>query len=55
MSKKRTETPRPVNIKQQPSTEALAEVVATLIRAMERGEKIFKNQEEIEAMMHVHN
>lgn len=48
-----TENTRPINIKQQPSTEALAEVVATLIRAMERGEKIFKNQEEIEAMMHV--
>ena len=30
---KQTETKRPVNIKQEPSVDALAEIVARLIRA----------------------
>ena len=33
---------RPINIKQQPSTEALAEIVVRLIRAQEQGKEIEK-------------
>ena len=43
---KQTETKRPVNIKQEPSVDALAEIVARLIRAQEQGVKV---QKEVEA------
>ena len=43
---KQTETKRPVNIKQEPSVDALAEIVARIIRAMEQGVKV---QKEVEA------
>ncbi|MGN1090631.1 MAG: hypothetical protein ACI4Q6_09555 [Huintestinicola sp.] len=36
------ETKRPVNIKQEPSTDALAETVVMLIRAIEQGKEIVK-------------
>ena len=39
---KQTETKRPVNIKQEPSVDALAEIVARLIRAQEQGVKLRK-------------
>ena len=39
---KQTETKRPVNIKQEPSIDALAEIVARLIRAQEQGVKLRK-------------
>ena len=39
---KQTETKRPVNIKQEPSVDALAEIVARLIRAQEQGVKLQK-------------
>ncbi len=39
---KQTETKRPVNIKQEPSVDALAEIVARLIRAQEQGVKVQK-------------
>ena len=37
-----TESTRPVNIKQEPSTEVLAETVVMLIRAIEQGREIRK-------------
>ena len=43
---KQTESKRPVNIKQDPSVDALAEIVARIIRAMEQGVKV---QKEVEA------
>ena len=43
---KQTESKRPVNIKQEPSVDALAEIVARLIRAQEQGVKV---QKEVEA------
>ena len=39
---KQTESARPVNIKQEPSTETLAEIVERLIRAQEQGKEIIK-------------
>lgn len=38
----KNETGRPVNIKQEPSTEVLAETVVMLIRAIEQGREIRK-------------
>lgn len=35
-------TARPINIKQRPSVDALADAIARLIRAMEQGVKIRK-------------
>ena len=43
---KQTESTRPVNIKQEPSVDALADTIARFIRAMEQGVKV---QKEIEA------
>ena len=43
---KQTESKRPVNIRQEPSVDALAEIVARLIRAQEQGVKV---QKEVEA------
>ena len=37
---KQTANTRPVNIKQEPSVDALADTIARLIRAMEQGTKI---------------
>ena len=45
MTKQQTETKRPVNIKQEPSVDALAEIVARLIRAQEQGVKLRKEAE----------
>ena len=42
---KQTETKRPVNIKQEPSVDALADTIARIIRAMEQGVKIQKEVE----------
>lgn len=42
---KQTETKRPVNIKQEPSVDALADTIARLIRAMEQGVKVQKEAE----------
>ena len=39
---KQTETKRPVNIKQEPSVDALADTIARFIRAMEQGAKVQK-------------
>ena len=39
---KQNESARPVNIKQEPSTETLAEIVARLIRVQEQGKEIIK-------------
>lgn len=39
---KQTETKRPVNIKQEPSVDALADTIARIIRAMEQGMKVQK-------------
>ena len=39
---KQTETKRPVNIKQEPSVDALADTIARFIRAMEQGVKLQK-------------
>ena len=39
---KQTESKRPVNIRQEPSVDALAEIVARLIRAQEQGVKVQK-------------
>ena len=39
---KQTETTRPVNIKQEPSVDALADTIARFIRAMEQGVKVQK-------------
>ena len=41
---KQNESSRPVNIKQEPSTETLAEIVARLIRAQEQGKEIIKKR-----------
>ena len=43
---KQTENTRPVNIKQEPSVDALADTIARLIRAAEQGTKI---QKEVDA------
>ena len=45
MTKQQTESKRPVNIKQEPSVDALAEIVARLIRAQEQGVKVQKEAE----------
>ena len=42
---KQTESKRPVNIKQEPSVDALADTIARIIRAMEQGVKIQKEVE----------
>ena len=42
---KQTESKRLVNIKQEPSIDALAEIVARLIRAQEQGVKLRKEAE----------
>ena len=42
---KQTETKRPVNIKQEPSVDALADTIARFIRAMEQGVKLRKEAE----------
>ena len=39
---KQTESKRPVNIKQEPSVDALADTIARFIRAMEQGVKLQK-------------
>ena len=39
---KQTETKRPVNIKQEPSVDALADTIARIIRAMEQGVSVQK-------------
>ena len=39
---KQTESKRPVNIKQDPSVDALADTIARFIRAMEQGVKVQK-------------
>ena len=38
----KNETGRPVNIKQEPSVDALADTIARIIRAMEEGKEIEK-------------
>lgn len=43
---KQTETKRPVNIKQEPSVDALADTIARFIRAMEQGVKVQKEADE---------
>ena len=45
MTKQQTESARPVNIKQEPSVDALAEIVTRLIRAQEQGVKLRKEAE----------
>lgn len=42
---KQTETKRPVNIRQEPSVDALADTIARFIRAMEQGVKVQKEAE----------
>ena len=42
---KQPETKRPVNIKQEPSVDALADTIARIIRAMEQGVKVQKEAE----------
>lgn len=42
MTKQQTESTRPVNIKQEPSVDALADTIARIIRAMEQGREIEK-------------
>ena len=42
MTKQQTESTRPVNIKQEPSVDALADTIARIIRAMEQGVKVQK-------------
>lgn len=39
---KQTESARPVNIKQEPSVDALADTIARIIRAMEEEKEIKK-------------
>ena len=39
---KQTESKRPVNIRQKPSVDALADTIARFIRAMEQGVKVQK-------------
>ena len=43
MTKQQTESTRPVNIKQEPSGDALADTIARIIRAMEEGKEIKKS------------
>ena len=45
MTKQQTESTRPVNIKQEPSVDALADTIARFIRAMEQGVKVQKEAE----------
>ena len=45
MTKQQTESARPVNIKQEPSVDALADTIARIIRAMEQGVKVQKEAE----------
>ena len=45
MTKQQTESTRPVNIKQEPSVDALADTIARIIRAMEQGVKVQKEAE----------
>ena len=45
MTKQQTESTRPVNIKQDPSVDALADTIARIIRAMEQGVKVQKEAE----------
>ena len=45
MTKQQTESARPVNIKQEPSVDALADTIARIIRAMEQGGKVQKENE----------
>lgn len=42
---KQTESKRPVNIRQEPSVDALADTIARFIRAMEQGVKVQKEAE----------
>ena len=42
MTTKQTESTRLVNIKQEPSVDALADTIARIIRAMEEGKEIEK-------------
>ena len=42
---KQTESTRPVNIRQEPSVDALADTIARIIRAMEQGVKVQKEAE----------
>ena len=42
---KQTESKRPVNIRQEPSVDALADTIARIIRAMEQGVKVQKETE----------
>ena len=42
MTNQQTENTRPVNIKQEPSIDALADTIARFIRAMEEGKEIEK-------------
>ena len=42
---KQTESTRPVNTKQEPSVDALADTIARIIRTMEQGVKIQKEAE----------
>ena len=42
MTKQQTESTRPVNIRQEPSVDALADTIARFIRAMEQGVKVQK-------------
>ena len=42
---KQTESKRPVNIKQDPSVDALADTIARIIRAMEQDVKVQKEAE----------
>ena len=43
MTKQQTESARPVNIKQEPSVDALADTIARIIRAMEEEKEIKKS------------
>lgn len=42
MTIQQAESTRPVNIKQEPSVDALADTIARFIRAMEQGVKVQK-------------
>lgn len=42
---KQTESTRPVNIKQEPSVDVIADTIARIIRAMEQGVKVQKEAE----------
>ena len=45
MTKQQAESKRLVNIKQDPSVDALADTIARIIRAMEQGVKVQKEAE----------